>query len=125
MRGIVYDGEKTSVVEGLELRTLGPREVIVEIVAAGVCHSDVSFISGLYPVPSPAVCGHEGAGIVAQVGEAVTHVQPGDHVIIATLTACGVCELCMNGRPDRLPQDARQLDPAVHAQRRADATTSP
>jgi S-(hydroxymethyl)glutathione dehydrogenase/alcohol dehydrogenase len=99
MRGIVYDGSKAELVTDLELRAPGPREVIVEIGAAGVCHSDVSFISGLYPVPSPAVCGHEGAGIVAQVGEAVTHVQPGDHVIIATLTACGVCDRCAAGKP--------------------------
>jgi Zn-dependent alcohol dehydrogenase len=99
MRGIVYDGEKTTVVDGLELRKLGPREVIVDVVAAGVCHSDLSFMSGLYPVATPAVCGHEGAGIVAQVGEAVTHVKPGDHVVIATIAACGFCEFCMNGRP--------------------------
>ena len=64
-----------------------------------MCHSDLSFISGLYPWPLPAVCGHEGAGIVAEVGEAVTHVQPGDHVIVATLTACGMCKACANGRP--------------------------
>ena len=55
MRGIVYDGSKAELVTDLELRAPGPREVIVEIGAAGVCHSDVSFISGLYPVPSPAV----------------------------------------------------------------------
>ena len=99
MRGIVYDGESTTLVEGLELRAPGPREVVVEIVAAGVCHSDLSFMSGLYPWPVPAVCGHEGAGIVAEVGEAVTHVKPGDHAIIATLAACGFCEQCNNGRP--------------------------
>ena len=64
-----------------------------------MCHSDLSFMSGLYPWPVPAVCGHEGAGIVAEVGEAVTHVKPGDHVIIATLAACGFCEQCNNGRP--------------------------
>ena len=56
-------------------------------------------MSGLYPWPVPAVCGHEGAGIVAEVGAAVTHVRPGDHVIIATLAACGFCEQCNNGRP--------------------------
>ena len=99
MRGIVYDGEKTEVVEGLQLRKLGPREVIVDVVAAGVCHSDISYMHGLYPVPSPGVCGHEGAGIVAQVGDAVTHVKPGDHIVIATIAACGFCEFCMNGRP--------------------------
>ena len=54
MRGIVYDGEKTAVVDGLEVRKLGPRDVIVEIAAAGLCHSDLSYMHGLYPVPSPA-----------------------------------------------------------------------
>ena len=88
MRGIVYNGTTTALVDGLELRAPGPRDVIVEIGAAGLCHSDLSYMHGLYPVPSPAVCGHEGAGVVAEVGAAVTNVQPGDHVIIATLAAC-------------------------------------
>jgi Zn-dependent alcohol dehydrogenase len=99
MRGIVYDGVSTSLVDGLELRSPGPRDVIVEIGAAGLCHSDLSYMHGLYPVPSPGVCGHEGAGVVAEVGAAVTHVQPGDHVVIATLAACGMCEYCADGRP--------------------------
>ena len=99
MRGIVYDGTETKLVTGLELRAPGPRDVIVEIKAAGLCHSDLSYMGGLYPVPSPGVCGHEGAGVVAEVGSAVTLVAPGDHVVIATLTACGTCEFCADGRP--------------------------
>lgn len=99
MKGIVYDGTTTELVDGLELRAPGPREVIVEIAAAGLCHSDISYMHGLYPVPSPGVCGHEAAGVVAQVGDAVTHVKPGDHVIVATLSACGLCEYCADGRP--------------------------
>ena len=99
MRGIVFDGKTTELVHGLTLRGPGPRDVIVEIGAAGLCHSDISYMHGLYPVPSPGVCGHEGAGVVAQIGSAVTHVAPGDHVIIATLAACGFCEYCADGRP--------------------------
>lgn len=99
LRGVVYDGQQTTFVDDLSVRSPGPREVIVEVAAAGLCHSDISFMNGLYPVPSPAVCGHEGAGVVAQVGEAVTHVQPGDHVVIATLAACGMCQACGDGRP--------------------------
>jgi S-(hydroxymethyl)glutathione dehydrogenase/alcohol dehydrogenase len=99
MRGIVYDGTTTSLVDGLTVREPGPRDVIVEIGAAGLCHSDLSYMRGLYPVPSPGVCGHEGAGIVAEVGSAVTNVAPGDHVVIATLAACGMCEYCADGRP--------------------------
>lgn len=99
MKGIVYDGTTTKLVDGLELRSPGAREVVVRIAAAGLCHSDISYMHGLYPVPSPGVCGHEAAGVVAEVGNAVTHVQPGDHVIIATLAACGFCRYCMDGRP--------------------------
>ncbi len=99
MRALLYDGSTTQLVDAMEVRAPGPREVIVEIVAAGLCHSDLSFMSGLYPVPSPAVCGHEAAGVVAEVGNAVTHVAPGDHVIIATLSACGMCDRCASGKP--------------------------
>ena len=81
MRGIVYNGSETALVSGLELRAPGPRDVIVEIKAAGLCHSDLSYMHGLYPVPSPGVCGHEGAGVVVEVGSAVTLVAPGDHVV--------------------------------------------
>ena len=99
MRGIVYDGTETKLVDGLELCDPGPRDVIVDIAAAGLCHSDLSYMSGIYPVPSPGVCGHEGAGVVSAVGEAVTNVRVGDHVVIATLSACGMCEACGDGRP--------------------------
>ena len=99
MRGIVYDGSTTQLIDGIELAEPGPRDVIVDIAAAGLCQSDLSYMAGLYPVPSPAVCGHEGAGVVSAVGEAVTNVRVGDHVVIATLAACGACEYCADGRP--------------------------
>ena len=99
MKGIVYDGSTATLVDGLTVREPGPREVWVDVAAAGLCHSDISYMHGLYPVPSPGVCGHEAAGVVAAVGNAVTHVAPGDHVIIATLAACGFCEFCMDGKP--------------------------
>jgi S-(hydroxymethyl)glutathione dehydrogenase/alcohol dehydrogenase len=99
MRGIVYDGTNTELVDGLEVRAPGPRDVIVEIAAAGLCHSDLSYMHGLYPVPSPGVCGHEGAGIVAEIGPGVTNVKPGDHVCIATVASCSTCAACADGRP--------------------------
>ena len=99
MRGIVFNGTTTEFVDGLSVRAPGPRDVIVEIAAAGLCHSDLSYMHGLYPVPSPGVCGHEGAGVVVEVGNAVTHVALGDHVIIATLAACGFCDRCNDGKP--------------------------
>jgi S-(hydroxymethyl)glutathione dehydrogenase/alcohol dehydrogenase len=99
MRGIVYEGGKAEVRDGLDVRPPGPRDVIVEVKAAGVCHSDLSVLDGTIPWPTPAVLGHEGAGVVAEVGAAVTHVAPGDHVVMATLAACGLCRFCADGRP--------------------------
>jgi len=71
----------------------------VRIAAAGVCHSDLHFIDGLVPHPAPAVLGHEGAGVVEAVGEGVTYVQPGDHVVMNFIPFCGSCRFCQSGRP--------------------------
>src|SRR4051794_21355135 len=99
MKGIIFDGEKASVREGLEVRDPGAGEVKVKIVAAGVCHSDVSVIDGTIQWPSPSVLGHEGAGIVEEIGPGVTSVKPGDHVALSTLSNCGLCEPCLTGHP--------------------------
>src|SRR6202451_1185951 len=99
MRGIVYTGEGVEVTDALEVRGPGPNEVQVRIQAAGVCHSDLSVINGTIPFPAPAVLGHEGAGIVEAVGDAVRAVKPGDHVVIAPLAACGACRACSTGHP--------------------------
>ena len=63
--------------------------------------------------------GHEGAGVVDAVGEAVTNVKPGDHVVLHTLAFCGACKWCVTGQPGVLPQEHRQREPAVHRRRRA------
>ena len=99
MRGIVYTGEGVEVTDELEVRGPGPNEVQVRMQAAGVCHSDLSVIDGTIPFPAPAVLGHEGAGIVEAVGDAVRSVKPGDHVVIATLASCGACRACGTGHP--------------------------
>jgi Zn-dependent alcohol dehydrogenase len=99
MRGVVFEGGKAAVRDGLDHRAPGPRDVVVAVKAAGVCHSDLSVLDGTIPWPPPAVLGHEGAGVVAEVGAAVTHVAPGDHVALATLAACGVCRYCADGHP--------------------------
>ncbi|MEZ5234102.1 MAG: Zn-dependent alcohol dehydrogenase [Acidimicrobiales bacterium] len=75
----------------------GPREVLVRTVAAGLCHSDLHFMEALYPHPLPAVLGHESAGVVEAVGDQVTYVQPGDHVITCLSVYCGNCENCLSG----------------------------
>jgi S-(hydroxymethyl)glutathione dehydrogenase / alcohol dehydrogenase len=86
--------EKVEVRDDLELGGVGPGEVKVKIEATGVCHSDLSCLNGTIPQAVPAVLGHEGAGIIAEVGEGVTDVQVGDHVIVAWSPPCGECAYC-------------------------------
>ncbi|MFL6112524.1 MAG: Zn-dependent alcohol dehydrogenase [Catenulispora sp.] len=99
MRAAVFEDGKLAVVDGIEVR--GPRadEVVVRIGAAGLCHSDLSVVNGTIPFPGPAVLGHEGAGVVEEVGAAVTRVAVGDHVCLTTINHCGVCPACSAGRP--------------------------
>ena len=84
-------------IEDVEHGDPGPREVLVRTVAAGVCHSDLHFQNGSYPYPLPAVLGHESAGVVEAVGQDVTYVKPGDHVITCLSAFCGHCEYCLTG----------------------------
>src|SRR5687768_1954688 len=80
--------------EDIELTPLEAGDVKVKIEATGVCHSDLSCMNGTIPQPVPAILGHEGAGIIAEVGEDVTDVRVGDHVIIAWSPPCGQCAYC-------------------------------
>jgi S-(hydroxymethyl)glutathione dehydrogenase/alcohol dehydrogenase len=73
------------------------REVLVRTSAAGVCHSDLHFMEGLYPTQTPIVLGHESSGIVEAVGSDVSYVKPGDHVITCLSVFCGHCEMCLTG----------------------------
>jgi S-(hydroxymethyl)glutathione dehydrogenase/alcohol dehydrogenase len=78
----------------------GPGEVLVRTAAAGLCHSDLHFMTGAYPYPTPTVLGHESAGVVEAVGPGVTYVEAGDHVISCLSVFCGKCEFCLSGRPN-------------------------
>ena len=98
MRAIVWTGE-LEVRDDVEVRAPGLREVTVRVHRAGLCHSDVSVIDGTIPMPPPIVLGHEGAGVVEEVGAAVTGVKPGDHVVLVTLGNCGQCDACDRGLP--------------------------
>ncbi|MTH79889.1 zinc-dependent alcohol dehydrogenase family protein [Paracoccus aestuariivivens] len=84
-----------------ELDLSPPRygEVLVRVAAAGLCHSDLSVINGDRPRPVPMVLGHEGAGIVEAVGEGVSDLSPGDHVVFVFVPSCGHCAPCQSGRP--------------------------
>lgn len=75
----------------------GPGEVLVRMVATGICHTDLSFLRGNVPVPLPVVLGHEGAGVVEAVGAGVTHVAVGDHVVVSIVVSCGQCYQCNIG----------------------------
>lgn len=86
------------VVETLTPEPLGPQDVRVRIDASGVCHSDVSIATGAVPMPPPVILGHEGAGMVLEVGERVTRVRVGDRVISSFLPACGECWYCVRAR---------------------------
>jgi len=86
-------------IEDLRIDAPGPREVVVRIVAVGVCHSDLHVLEGALPNPLPMVLGHEPAGIVEHVGSEVRHVAVGDHVIGCLSMFCGTCEYCIGGRP--------------------------
>jgi len=77
----------------------GPSQVKVQIKATGVCHSDLSTMTGVLPAAIPTVLGHEGAGIVTEVGDHVTNVQVGDHVVINWSPDCGNCAECVRGEP--------------------------
>jgi S-(hydroxymethyl)glutathione dehydrogenase/alcohol dehydrogenase len=74
-------------------------EVLVRTMASGVCHSDLHFVDGYYPMATPSILGHEAAGIVEAVGDQVTYVRPGDHVIACLSVFCGHCERCLSGEP--------------------------
>jgi S-(hydroxymethyl)glutathione dehydrogenase/alcohol dehydrogenase len=79
---------------------LGPRDVLVRIGASGLCHSDLLFLAGVGQFPPPMVLGHEGAGVVEEVGADVRSVRAGDRVILSWVTPCGACRLCASGQPN-------------------------
>jgi len=96
---VLYEQRKPLVVDDVEIEDPKAGEVMVKMVAAGVCHSDLHFINGMWPAAVPMVMGHEGAGIVEKVGPGVTALAPGDHVITAWVSPCGACLTCMIGKP--------------------------
>ncbi len=85
-------------IEPAELSPPGPGEVLVEVRSAGVCHSDLHPARGDWPARTPLVLGHEGAGIVRELGAGVTALAPGDHVVFCWAPACGHCPACLEGK---------------------------
>ncbi|MBN8888846.1 MAG: alcohol dehydrogenase [Acetobacteraceae bacterium SCN 69-10] len=90
-------------VEEVELDPPGEGEVLIEVAACGLCHSDLSVIEGIRPRPIPAIIGHEGAGIVREVGAGVAGIAVGDHVVTVFAASCGHCRYCVRGRSNLCP----------------------
>ena len=90
--------EKWSV-EEVELDAPREAEVLVRLTASGLCHSDLHLVTGDMPMPLPVVGGHEGAGVVEEVGPGVKGIAPGDHVVLSFIPSCGSCRYCASGPP--------------------------
>ncbi|MGW7411856.1 Zn-dependent alcohol dehydrogenase [Streptomyces sp. NPDC054863] len=84
-------------VTDIDLPAPAPGQVRIRLAAAGVCHSDLSLTNGTMGVPVPAVLGHEGAGTITAVGEGITHLAPGDDVVLNWAPSCGSCHACELG----------------------------
>ncbi len=94
---VMYDFNAPLTVETVGLKEPGPEQIVVRIAASGICHTDLSVWRAALPYPPPAVLGHEGAGVVEEVGRAVTHLAPGDHVVLSSIPHCGRCAYCERG----------------------------
>jgi S-(hydroxymethyl)mycothiol dehydrogenase len=108
-RGLVYAGPgERPVVEEIALDPPGPREVQVRVEACGLCHSDLHVVEhDGWGMPFPILLGHEGAGVVEEVGAGVTGLAPGDRVVIAWRAPCGECPSCRRGDPRRCSSQLR------------------
>jgi len=94
--------EKLEIVDDIEVAPPGPGEVTIDIKATGVCHSDLSAMNGTIPQTAPFIPGHEGAGVISAVGEGVTGLAEGDHVIVAWSPPCGKCNNCVERKQPHL-----------------------
>ncbi|HKK29256.1 MAG TPA: Zn-dependent alcohol dehydrogenase [Alphaproteobacteria bacterium] len=97
---VLFEVNKPLEICEVECRKPKAHEVLIRTGAAGLCHSDLHFMEGLYPHPLPVILGHESAGVVEQVGSEVSYVEPGDHVITCLSVFCGTCKNCTTGRPN-------------------------
>jgi len=110
---VLHAANQPLTIEEVALTKPGSREVLLRTAFAGLCHSDLHFIEGLYSHPTPCVLGHESAGIVEAVGDAVTYVKPGDHVITCLSVFCGTCSQCVTGHPNLCENTEVKLPPGV------------
>jgi S-(hydroxymethyl)glutathione dehydrogenase/alcohol dehydrogenase len=93
----MYDFNTPLSVEQVRIKNPKDDQIVVKIAASGICHTDLSVMRAALPYPPPVVLGHEGAGIVEEVGRGVTHLKPGDHVVLSSIPICGRCHYCRGG----------------------------
>ena len=110
---VLHAANQPLTIEEVALTKPGSRDVLLRTAFAGLCHSDLHFIEGLYPHPTPCVLGHESAGVVEAVGDGVTYVKPGDHVITCLSVFCGTCSQCVTGHPNLCENTEVKLPPGV------------
>ncbi|MCK9495440.1 MAG: Zn-dependent alcohol dehydrogenase [Dehalococcoidia bacterium] len=104
---VLNEANQPMTIDEVDLDAPVAGEAKVRVVAAGVCHSDLHFIDGVYPTRFPTILGHEVAGIVEEVGPGVANVAPGDRVILGFVQPCGTCRFCAEGRPAICQNPAR------------------
>ncbi len=97
---VLHQAQTPFQIETLTLDDPRDGEVLVRMVASGVCHSDYHLVTGDTRHPLPVVCGHEGAGVVESVGPGVTRAKVGDHVTLSWTPDCGHCFYCERGQPN-------------------------
>src|ERR1700749_5059869 len=107
---VLHDVKTPFEITELELDGPGAGEVLIRYVAAGLCHSDLHLTDGDLPPRFPIVGGHEGAGIIEEVGPGVTRVAPGDHVVCSFIPNCGICRYCATGRQSICDMGANILE---------------
>ena len=98
-KGVIARGPNQVTLEDMIVEAPGPGEVLVRILASGVCHTELHVIHGTWPEGFPYLLGHEGAGIVEEVGPGVESPRVGDHVMLAWRAPCGRCRFCLIGQP--------------------------
>lgn len=106
---ICREVNKPVVVEEIQVESPRRGEVMIKLAACGVCHSDLSATNGTIGFPLPIVLGHEGAGVVVEVGEGVHDLKVGDHVVSSFVSMCGKCRYCATGRPSLCDQTSKTI----------------
>lgn len=110
---VLHSPSEPLTIEEVALAKPRAREVLLRTAFAGLCHSDLHFIEGLYPHPTPCVLGHESSAMVEAVGNDVTYVKPGDHVITCLSVFCGTFSQCVTGHPNLCENTDVKMPPGV------------